>query len=169
MRVEALLVSPVHAYEGRPTEPPRPDPAPLSVPRAEVHAHLGLAGDRYHNREAHRQASVTVFSADALDEVAAELGLPHLPVEKTRRNIILRGFPVDDLAATRAREGAVFSLDTGAGPIRFQAHRPAHPCRWMDTQLAPGAFKAMRGRGGVRCAPLDSGFLVPGPATLLVP
>lgn len=33
---------------------------------------------------------------------------------------------------------------------------------------SPGAFGAMRGRGGVRCAPLDDGVLRLGPATLRV-
>jgi hypothetical protein len=65
-------------------------------------------------------------------------------------------------------EGAVFSLDSGAGPVRFKAHRPASPCRWMDTELGAGAWKAMRGRGGVRCEPLDDGELALGPAVLTV-
>jgi DNA-directed RNA polymerase specialized sigma subunit, sigma24 homolog len=45
----------------------------------------------------------------------------------------------------------VFSLDSGDGPVRFRAHRPANPCRCMDVVLAPGAFRGMCGRGGVRC------------------
>jgi hypothetical protein len=36
----------------------------------------------------------------------------------------------------------------------------------MDVVLAPGAFKALRGRGGVRCEPLSDGTLRAGPATL---
>jgi hypothetical protein len=39
----------------------------------------------------------------------------------------------------------------------------------MDVVLAPGAFKALRGRGGVRCEPLSDGVLRRGPATLTVP
>jgi hypothetical protein len=38
----------------------------------------------------------------------------------------------------------------------------------MDVVLAPGAFRAMRGRGGVRCEPLDDGVLQLGPARLRV-
>jgi hypothetical protein len=62
----------------------------------------------------------------------------------------------------------VFSLDSGDGPVRFQAYRPAHPCRWMDVVLGPGGFRAMRGLGGVRCAPLDDGVLRLGPAELRI-
>jgi hypothetical protein len=39
----------------------------------------------------------------------------------------------------------------------------------MDVVLAPGAFRAMRGRGGVRCEPLDDGVLRAGPALISVP
>jgi hypothetical protein len=38
----------------------------------------------------------------------------------------------------------------------------------MDEVLAPGAFRALRGRGGVRCAALDDGWLRRGPAVLRV-
>jgi hypothetical protein len=126
-----------------------------------VRAGLGLVGDRHFNHPAHRNAAVTVFAAESLADYAAD---PLL----TRRNIILRGFPIDDLAARRGQEGAVFSLDSGDGPVRFQAFRPANPCAWMDVVIAPGAFKALRDHGGVRCEPLDDGVLRLGPATLSV-
>lgn len=164
----ALVVSPVHAYVGRPQDGPHPDPAPPSRTRVRVRAGLGLVGDRYYGHEAHRRAAVTVLDADALDAVAAGLGVPAFDLLRTRRNVLLRGFPIDTLAATRSTGGAVFSLDSGSGPVRFAAHRPASPCRWMDTELTPGAWKAMRGRGGVRCEPVDDGTLDLGPATLRV-
>ncbi len=164
IEIVALLVSPVHAFEGRPADGPRPDPAAAGTGRVSVRAGLGLVGDRYFNHPAHRNAAVTVFDADVLDRLAADLGLPAVPDPLlTRRNIILRGYPVDELP--RGRE---FSLDSGDGPVRFQAHRPAHPCAWMDTVLAPGAFKALRGHGGVRCVPVTDGTLRVGPAKLVV-
>jgi hypothetical protein len=172
VEIAALLVSPRHAFEGRPQDGPRPDPTPPARDEVTVRAGLGLVGDRYFNHRAHRNSAVTVFAAEALDELANDLGLvaapdPHL----VRRNVVLRGFPVDDLAARRNREGrrtsgAVFGLDSGDGPIRFRAHLPAHPCAWMDVVLAPGAFRGLRGHGGVRCVPLDDGRLRLGPATL---
>lgn len=161
VEIEALLVSPVHAYEGRPADGPRPDPVPVARERVEVRAGLGLVGDRYFAHAAHRRAAVTVFAAESLDLVAAELGLAAVPdVLVTRRNVVLRGYPVDDLV------GRDFSLDSGDGPVRFRAHRPANPCRWMDVVIAPGTWKALRGRGGVRCEPLDDGWLRRGPARL---
>jgi MOSC domain-containing protein len=174
VEIVALLVSPVHAYEGRPQEGPRPDPGPVARDEVAVRAGLGLVGDRYFGHAAHRRAAVTVLDAAALDAVGAEIGADHpLDPFRTRRNIVLRGFPVDGLATRRGPDGhpvpgAVFSLDSGAGPVRFRAHRPASPCRWMDTELGAGAWRAMRGRGGVRCEPLDDGTLRLGPALLRV-
>jgi MOSC domain len=172
--ITALLVSPVHAYAGRPKDGPQPDPGPVAREHVEVRAGLGLVGDRYFGHAAHRRAAVTVLDADALDAVAAQIGADR-PLDPllTRRNIVLRGFPVDRLATHRGPdgdtvEGAVFSLDSGTGRVRFRAHRPASPCRWMDTELGEGAWLAMRGRGGVRCEPLDDGTLRLGPAVLQI-
>ncbi|RIQ10866.1 molybdenum cofactor biosysynthesis protein [Jiangella rhizosphaerae] len=169
VEIVGLLVSAVHAYEGRPLDGPRPDPEPAARTEVTVRAGLGLVGDRYFGRPAHRNAAVTVIDAGALDDLAARLRRDH-PFDPllTRRNIVLRGFPVDDLAARRGHAGAVFALDSGAGAVRFQANRPAHPCAWMDVALAPGAFRGLRGRGGIRCTPLDDGVLRLGPATLTV-
>ena len=174
VEIVSLFVSPVHAYERRPGDGPRPDPGPVARDRVEVRAGLGLVGDRYFNHAAHRRAAVTVFDAGALDDLSRDLGLAAVPDPLlTRRNIVLRGFAVDELASGRAEngvrfEGAVFGLDSGAGQVRFQAHRPANPCAWMDVVLAPGAFRGLRGHGGVRCVPLDDGELRLGPATLTV-
>ena len=169
VEIVGLLVSPVHVYDGRPDDGPRADPDGRRSACVQVRAGLGIVGDRYYGRPAHRRAAVTLFAAESVDAIASELALPDVPDPLlTRRNVVLRGFPVDRLAAGRATAGAVFSLDSGDGPMRFRAHRPANPCRWMDVVLAPGAFRAMRGRGGVRCEPLDDGVLRLGPAHLRV-
>jgi MOSC domain-containing protein YiiM len=162
VEVVALHVSPVHAYEGRPGDGPRPDPEPVSRDHVVVRAGRGLVGDRYFNRPAHRTAAVTVFAVEALEDVTGGLGLTTAPSPLVvRRNIVLRGFDVDRLA-----RHDVFSLDSGDGPVRFETHRPANPCAWMNAVIAPGAFRALRGRGGKRCVPLDDGLLRLGPATL---
>ncbi len=157
VEIVALLVSPTHAFEGRPQDGPMPDPVPVERELVEVRAGLGLMGDRYFNHRAHRNAAVTVFAAESLDALKLE---PKPDPHAVRRNIVLRGFPVDDLVKQ------VFSLDSGDGPVRFQAHRRANPCAWMDVVVAPGAFKGLRGHGGLRCVPLDDGVLRLGPAVL---
>jgi MOSC domain-containing protein YiiM len=153
VEIIALHVSPEHAFEGRPVDGPRPDPLPVRRDHVEVRAGLGLVGDRYFNHRAHRNAAVTIFAAESLE--ALHLDPPPDP-HVVRRNIVLRGFPVDELV------GQHFTL----GGIRFEGHRAAHPCAWMDVVVAPGAFRGLRGHGGVRCVPLDDGVLRLGPAML---
>ncbi|GAA1833578.1 hypothetical protein GCM10009836_09660 [Pseudonocardia ailaonensis] len=105
---------------------------------------------------------MTVIAAESLDAVAAELGAGPLDPALTRRTIVLRGAEVDTLV------GSEFTLDSGDGPVRFRATRAANPCRWMDVVLAPGAFRALRRRGGIRCTPLTDGVLRRGPVTFTV-
>jgi MOSC domain-containing protein YiiM len=155
VEIVALVASPVHAFEGRPADGPRPDPEDPSRESVEVRAGLGVVGDRYFNHPAHRRASVTLIAAESLEAAAADLGVPPFDPVLARRTIVLRGADVDGLSGE-------FVL----GGVRFRAHRPANPCRWMDVVLAEGAFKALRGRGGIRCEPLSDGVLTLGPTTL---
>ena len=161
VEIVLLLASPVHRYEGRPADGPLPGVGAETHPGIRLRAGLGIVGDRHFGQRAHVHASVTVMDADVLDLVADDLGLPRtLDAAATRRNILLRGVNVDAL------RGATFSLDSGDGPVEFLAHRPANPCAWMDVVLAPGAHRALRGRGGMRCEPLTDGMLRLGPARL---
>ena len=149
-----LLASPLHRYEGRPSEPPVPFDGNELPSVIEVRQGLGVVGDRFFGRAAHRQESVTIMAIESLE------GLGAVDPAKTRRNILTRGIDIDSM------RGQEFSLDTGDGPVWFRAHRPANPCAWMDTQLAPGAFKALRNHGGMRCEPLTDGTLRLGAVTL---
>lgn len=162
--IVALHTSPVHACAGRPADGPLPDPDGGSRERIEVRAGLGVVGDRYFGRPAHRAASVTVLAVESLEQVAAELGLAAVPDPlSARRTIVLRGLAVDDLP-----RGTELAVDSGDGPVRFRIHRPANPCAWMDVVLAPGAFRALRRRGGMRCEPLSDGTLHTGPVRVQI-
>lgn len=149
-----LLASPVHRFEGRPQDGPAPAPAGELVERVEIRAGLGIVGDRYFAHPAHRDASVTVIARESLP---AGAGLAHV-----RRNLLVAGIAVDELV------GAVLTLDSGDGPVRLAVKRAANPCAWMDVTIAPGAWRALRGRGGVRCVPLDDGVLRVGPVSFTV-
>ncbi|MDN3244417.1 molybdenum cofactor biosysynthesis protein [Streptomyces mutabilis] len=158
VEVVQLLVSPAHRLAGRPADGPSPGPADERVPRVEVRAGLGLVGDRYYARPAHRNAAVTLMSAENLPlDINPDADLRH-----TRRNVLLRGVDID------AWLGATVALDCGRGPVLFAVNRPARPCAWMDVTVGPGAQRALRGRGGVRCTPLSDGALALGPATFEV-
>jgi MOSC domain-containing protein YiiM len=148
VEIVTLVVSPVHAFEGRPADGPRPDPAPIARPEVEIRAGLGIVGDRYFGRTAHRNAAITLLDVESLD-VFEPVPNPAL----LRRNIVVRGYPIDTLVGKR------FALDSGDGPVEFQGHRPANPCAWMNVVIGAGAMKALRGHGGVRSTPLTSGVL----------
>jgi hypothetical protein len=154
VEIVQLLVSPVHRYEGRPADGPAPAAPNELVDAIEIRARLGIVGDRYFNHRAHRNAAVTIIAAESLPA--------GVDLVQTRRNILLRGADVD------AMIGTTIALDSGDGPVRLRVHRPANPCAWLDVVIAPGARKALRGKGGVRCEPLTDGVLRVGPATLTV-
>ncbi|MBF4614373.1 molybdenum cofactor biosysynthesis protein [Curtobacterium sp. VKM Ac-1376] len=165
VEIALLLVSRRHRYEGRPADgalPVRPtDPDELRD-RIELRAGLGIVGDRYFASRAHVHASVTLIGLEGLEAAAAEIGAPVDP-SATRRNVFLRGA---DVEALRGGPFALTSTSGGSGPVRFRGYRPANPCAWMDHEVAAGAFRAMRGRGGVRCDPESDGILALGPAVL---
>ncbi|WP_133916670.1 molybdenum cofactor biosysynthesis protein [Streptomyces sp. NBC_00582] len=158
VEVVELLVSAAHRFAGRPSQGPADGPEDERVSRVEVRRGLGLVGDRYFGRPAHRDASVTIMAAE------------HLPVRpdgavgllQTRRNILLRGVDIDSCV------GSTVALDCGAGPVTFAVNRPARPCAWMDVTVGPGAWRALRDKGGVRCTPLSDGVLTVGRATFAV-
>lgn len=157
-----LLVSPAHAYFGRAREGAADVPT-ADADRVEVLTGKGIVGDRFFGKAAHMDAAVTVFAIEALEAMAAELGAAPFDPLLTRRNVVLRGAQLAPLI------GNDFALESRGDLVRLKAGRPAHPCAWMDQMLAPGAHKAMRGRGGVRCQPLSDGILHRGPAVLISP
>ena len=160
-----LLVSPGHNYFGRPADGPGEHPT-HDVDEAVLVAGKGIAGDRFYGRAAHLDASVTLLAIEAIEAVAAQLGLPQVPDPLlARRNVVLRGA---DLNGLRGHEFALESTD-GAARVVLLAGRPAAPCAWMDRMLAPGAHAALRGRGGMRCRVVTDGVLRRGPAVLVSP
>lgn len=149
-----LLASPVHRFEGRPSDGPAPAPPGELVGEIRIRAGLGIVGDRYFGHPAHRDASITVVASESLP--------PGAGLAQVRRNVLVRGIAVDGLV------GSVLVLDSGDGPVRLAVRRAASPCAWMDVTVGPGAMRALRGRGGVRCVPLDDGVLRTGPVTVSI-
>ncbi|MGC4866380.1 molybdenum cofactor biosysynthesis protein [Micromonospora sp. DT53] len=149
-----LLASPVHRFLGRPADGPAPAPPGELVDAVRIRAGLGIVGDRYFGQQAHRDASVTVIAQESLP---VGIGLAEV-----RRNILTTGIAVDDLI------GRVLVLDSGDGPVSLRVNRAARPCAWMDVTVGPGAWKALRTTGGIRCTPLNDGTLRLGPIDAVV-
>jgi MOSC domain-containing protein YiiM len=157
-----LLVSPAHAYFGRARDGAADVPT-TDEDSVELVSGKGIIGDRFFGKAAHMDAAVTLLAVEALDAIAAELGVAPFDPLLARRNVVLRGAHLAPLL------GHEFELESGGERVRLRAGRPAHPCAWMDRMLAPGAHAAMRGRGGLRCQPISDGVLHRGPAVLLSP
>ncbi|GAB2638267.1 hypothetical protein GCM10027169_02750 [Gordonia jinhuaensis] len=153
--IELLLVSPAHAYFGRPKDGPASQ-VPTSLPdRVELVADKGIRGDRFFGVRAHTEAAVTLLALEAWQAAAGDVD-PAV----SRRNIVVRGLELDPL---RGRE---FEICAGGEWVRLRGGRPAHPCSWMDAMAGEGTRKALIGRGGLRAQPLSSGQLHLGPALI---
>ncbi|MEH0935787.1 molybdenum cofactor biosysynthesis protein [Micromonospora psammae] len=150
-RIVQLLASPVHRYVGRPADGPAPAPPGELVDQVRLR---GIVGDRYFGKAAHREASVTVIAQESLP--------PGVDLAQVRRNVLTTGIAVDELV------GSVLTLDSGDGPVSLRVHRPARPCAWLDVSVGPGTWKALRGRGGIRCSPVNDGILRVGPVEVRV-
>lgn len=162
VEVVHLLVSPRHAYAGRPRDGAA-DVETTDAAAVEVVADKGIMGDRFFGHAAHADAAVTLLAVEALEAMAAELGAPPFDPLRARRNVVLRGAELGPLL------GEELVLEQPGAAVRLRAATAAAPCSWMDHVLAPGALTAMRGRGGLRCRPLTTGTLRRGPATLVSP
>jgi len=66
-----------------------------------------------------------------------------------RRNVIVRGFDLNDLI------GQEFEVQG----VRFLGTEECRPCYWMDRVFAPGTQEFLKGRGGLRAKILSDGSL----------
>ncbi|GGT03998.1 molybdenum cofactor biosysynthesis protein [Streptomyces chromofuscus] len=154
VEVIQLLVSSTHRYMGRPADGPTPTREEELVDSVEIRQNLGIVGDRYFAHPAHRRASITLM---AVENLPVHIN-PAIDLRQTRRNVLLKGIDID------AYVGSTVTLDSGSGPVLLAVNSAARPCAWMETTIGPGAQRALRGKGGVRCTPLSDGVLTLGAA-----
>ncbi|PVZ03663.1 MOSC domain-containing protein [Actinomycetospora cinnamomea] len=125
----------------------------VAVESIEAEAGSGIVGDRHHGS---RHRHVSVQSRDELAAATAARGAP-VPEELTRRNLTL------DHGAVPTIPGARLVV----GDVVLEVVRRAAPCRVMDTEIGPGAARAMHERGGAICRVLSSGTIAVGDAVEL--
>ena len=115
----------------------------------------GLEGDRYFRQVGtysdkpgpHRE--VTLIALEALEAVTRETGIALAP-GKSRRNIVTRGVPLNDLV------GQEFLL----GQVRVRAVRRCPPCMHLESLTGlPGVMQALVDRGGLRVQVLTDGVI----------
>jgi MOSC domain-containing protein YiiM len=116
-----------------------PDSAILTTAR-------GISGDHYDTRrDGPRQ--VTLIAMEDLAAIAAFLGRTEVAPDLVRRNLVTRGINLWALKDRRFRVGA--ALLEGSGDCA--------PCGFMEENLGPGGYNAVRGHGGITARVLEGG------------
>ncbi len=149
VEVMALYVSPGHNFFGHYGKPPGRHET-LAVEEISCVAGRGIEGDRFYDYKPDYKGQITFFSYEVYQELCRRFGKEER-LEDTalfRRNVITRGIDLDALI------GAEFTL----GGLRFKGAEECRPCEWMDG-FHPGAYDALKGRGGLRARILEGGAL----------
>jgi MOSC domain-containing protein YiiM len=134
--------------------------APIQiVPRAEVTLGVGIVGDRYtlgkgagqrgRAPQAEQQVSLIAEEAIAAACKASGLAITH-PL--TRRNLLVRGVPLNDLVRQ------TFFV----GEVALRGLELCDPCGYLEKQTFPFIKQALKKRGGLRTAVLRGGTIQPG-------
>ena len=121
----------------------------IEVPVIECVAGRGIRTDRYFDFKDDYKGQITFFSLDVFEELCATLNAHDASPAATRRNVITRGFDLNEFI------GKEFEIQ-GVGLYGTQE---CAPCYWMDGALAPGAKDFLKGRGGLRAKILTDGQL----------
>ncbi len=135
-----------------------------SVPEAELVAGKGIVGDRYfHKDDKEPGREVTLVEAEQIERFNAETGL-NIDPSDTRRNITLRGFPLNDLV------GVEFNV----GEAVVQGMELCSPCSYVATTLirkfsitdiaAPRIVAGLMDRAGLRARIVTGGTVRVGDA-----
>jgi len=135
----------------------------VSVSAAEALPGVGLAGDRYALGGGtwadwpDGEKQLTLVDADAVAEVAAELGAPFTPAD-TRRNVVTRGIDLPGLV------GRWFVL----GDVLAFGMKRCPPCRHLATLTGLPLVRPMAHRGGINVRVYSAGTIAVGSAVRVV-
>lgn len=153
-RIHHLFTSPGHNYFGHHEKPAGEHPIEEHK-RIELVAGRGIRGDRFFDHKQDYKGQLTFIDMDVVQAVRDFAGLPELPAAAFRRNVVVSGVDLNAWIGKRFRMGGVL----------LEGSEECRPCYWMDRACGkPGTEDLMRGRGGLRCRILESGFVDVGSA-----
>jgi len=134
--------------------------APMKVlDEVELIVEHGLEGEVASRGRPRGKRQVTLMQAEHLAVVASMAGVPDVTPQMVRRNVVVSGINLVALVRlTFAIGDEVVLLGTGA----------CAPCSKMDETIAPGAFQAMRGHGGITAGVEHGGIIRVGDAVRVV-
>ena len=121
----------------------------IEVPVIDCVAGRGIREDRYFDFKDDYKGQITFFSLDVFEELCAALNAHDASPAAARRNVITRGFDLNEFI------GKEFEIQG----VRFCGTQECAPCYWMDGAFAPGAKDFLKGRGGLRAKILSDGEL----------
>ncbi|NKC34505.1 MOSC domain-containing protein [Falsiroseomonas selenitidurans] len=126
-------------------------PAALLVP-----GH-GIEGDRYatgsgtYSHKPHADRQCTLIEVETLEALRRDHGLELAPHE-SRRNLTVRGVPLNHLVGQHFRVGEVVLF---GGRLNV-------PCQYLDDLLGRKLFKPLTNRSGLNCRIIQGGTIRPG-------
>ncbi len=153
--IRHIFLSPGHNFFGHYGQPPGTH-GTTDVAAVKCRAGHGLEGDRFYGYRPDYNGQVTFFAWEIYEAAKRELHVPGLQPDAFRRNVLVEGAHLNSLIGSR------FSL----GGVEFEGMCESKPCAWMNTAVAPGAEKWLRGHGGLRAKILTDGTLRCGSAEL---
>jgi hypothetical protein len=148
IRVRHIFVSPGHNFFGRFGQPPGEHPL-IDLPEVECVAGYGLRGDRFFGYRPDYKGQATFFSVEVATTLQETFNLASVDLTAFRRNIITEGVDLNTLIGER------FTVQG----VEFEGTGECRPCHWMNHAVAPGAEDWLKGRGGLRCRILSTGWL----------
>src|SRR5438132_5035851 len=123
-----LYISPGHNFVGHHGREPDAYPM-IEVPVIECVAGRGIRGDRYFDFKDDYKGQITFFSLEVFEELCAALNAHDASPAAARRNVITRGFDLNEFI------GKEFEIQG----VRFYGTQECAPCYWMDGAFAQGA------------------------------
>lgn len=127
--------------------------------RLELVAGHGITGDRYASGEGfysdrpEEGRQVTLFEAETLDALARDHGIVLAP-EEHRRNVTVRGVPLNHLVGRRFRVGATL----------LEGTRLSTPCKHIEEITGKAIFAPLINRSGLNARILTGGVVSVGDA-----
>jgi hypothetical protein len=119
----------------------------------------GLEGDRYFRgdgdgtfyEEEKSGQDLTLIEAEAIEGLESDMGIA-LAAGETRRNVVTRGVPLNDLVGKRFLVGEVECL----------GQRLCDPCSHLQRETQPGVLEGLANRGGLRADIVRGGWIAVG-------
>ena|SRR5579862_5760035 len=119
----------------------------VALGEANFVADFGMEGDWRSRKGRGRQ--ITLIEEDALKFVADALHMDSVPLGASRRQVVVSGISLNETVGKRLR----------VGPLLIEVHDLCDPCKNMETMIGPGAWWAMKERGGVCGRVIEGGVL----------